>query len=269
MTDIVERALGLQHWHPARVTLTQATALVPPLAAALLLRGPGAVAILAAALLTTLIWELAFALLRHRAPTWHGIVPALIVAVMVPPGLPLWELALAVSFGSVLAELVFGGRGFGFLSAATAGLAFLVFSFPQVGLAGGEPWIAAATLPGAALLLLTGLLSWRVLLAALAGFVAVAVLTGAAWTPLVSGAGLAFGVVFLTGDPVGAASTRPGRVLYGLLVGGLVAKFDAAAGAEVAPVAVVFATLLGSIFAPLIDHLVAMAHSSARRRRLG
>ncbi len=256
-------------WGPARVTLVQAAALAAPAIAAGILRGPGVATTLAAALIAALFWEGLFALVRHRALTAHGLTTALIVAVMVPVSVPLWQVGLTVTMGVVLGELVFGGRGFGFLSSAVTALALLVFSFPGVELEGGEAWVAVASLPGAALLLAGGLISWQVLLSAGAAFVLAALVQGEALAPVATGSALIFGLVFLACDPIGAASTNPGRWLYGALVGGLIALFGAGSGPEISANAVVFAVLLASIFAPLFDQLVVLQNARRRARRAG
>lgn len=256
-------------WTPAVVTLTQVTALLPVLLAASALRGPWVYAVLAVALIVALAWEGGFAMLRGRPLAAHGLTTALIVAIMVPASVPLWQVGVAVSLGVVLGEQVFGGRGFGFLNAAAVSLAFLVFSFPGVTLLGGEPWVAAAALPGAALLLAVGLAPWRTLLAAA---VAVAVIGTLAGEPLSlpgTGAALLVGLVFLACDPIGGASTSTGQWLYGALTGALAIVFGAGTGPAIAANAVVFAVLLASIFAPLLDYLVVEVNVRQRRKRTG
>jgi Na+-transporting NADH:ubiquinone oxidoreductase subunit B len=255
-------------WTPARVTWAQAAALAPPLAVALASDGTERVALLILTLGTALGWEWLFAVVRRRPVTIHGLTTALIVAVLVPPSVPLWQVGVAMTMGVVLGELIFGGRGFGFLSAATVVLAFLTFSFPGTALLGGE-WIALAALPGAVLLVSLGLVSWRVIVAALVAFAAAALATGATWAPVGWGAGLAFGLVFLVADPAGAAATNPGRWLYGTLAGALVVLFDGPAGGGAASVALVFAALIAQIFAPLIDQAVVLALAWKRGRRHG
>jgi Na+-transporting NADH:ubiquinone oxidoreductase subunit B len=252
-----------RRWTPLSVTLVQVLALLPPAGWAV---AQGGWAVLAVAAAATLLWEAGFALLRRRRVTWHGITTALIVAVMLPPALPLWQVALSVSFGVVLGEMVFGGRGFGFVSAAAAALAFQAFSFPATVLAGGAVTVAALSLPGALLLVLAGLLSWRIVLAALAAAWLALAGAGAAGAaePLAAAAALSFALVFLIGDPLAAAATDPGRWLHGALAGALAVLFGAGA---VTPQAAVFAALLASLFAPLLDHLVILADAELRRRR--
>lgn len=263
------RSLRHLRWTPAGVTLTQAAALTPPFLAALALRGPAALGVLAAALVAALLWEAAFALIRRRALTAHGLTTALIVAVMVPAAVPLWQVGVAVSLGVVLAELIFGGRGFGFLNAGAASLAFLVFSFPGISLLGGEGWVAAASLAGAALVLAAGLAPWRILAGAAAMVVLLGLPGDVALAPVETGAALVFGLVFLACDPVGGAGTRAGQWLYGALTGGLIVLFGAGTGPAISANAVVFAVLLASIFAPLLDHLAVEANLRWRARRAG
>lgn len=254
---------------PGAVTLVQIAALLPPVMATLYQTGFAGAQAAAALAAVTLVWEGAFALIRHRALTWNSATTALILLVMLPGTVPVWQLALAASFGVVLAELVFGGRGFGFANAAVVSLAFLIFSFPGSGIAANTPLVAASTLPGAMALILTGLVSWRVLISAFAALaLSVTLSTGEADLVVLLTA-IAFALLFLVADPLAAASTNLGRWVYGLLVGGLAIFFDTGAGSAPSLNALVFAALLGSIFAPLIDHLVVMAMVAWRRRKRG
>lgn len=172
---------------------------------------------------------------------------------------------LVVTFGVVVGEQVFGGRGRTFLSPAAVALAFLFFSFPAVAPANENNLLALATLPGALALAVVGLISWRVLAAASFGLAATTMLAGPAESLALLGSGsFVFGLVFLGCDPVSAAATNAGRVLYGFVIGALTVVFGAAG----AP-AIVFAILLASIFAPLIDHIVVQLHAFRRRRSFG
>jgi Na+-transporting NADH:ubiquinone oxidoreductase subunit B len=256
-------------WTPARITLVQLMAMTPPVAVTIVERGPAQFAILVVALLVSLGWELGFALVRRRPPSWHGASVAMIFAVMAPADTALWQVALALSFGVVFGELVFGGRGYGFLSAAAAALGFFVFSFSGATLPSGGLALAMAATPGAALLIAAGLASWRVLLAAAIVVVSASLwATGAGgfWQPL---AGILFGLVFLIADPTAAASTNLGRWIYGALAGALIVLFDPAPGPLVEPAAVVFAALLASVFAPLIDFVAVELNVRRRRAKHG
>ncbi|AKH98993.1 Na+-transporting NADH:ubiquinone oxidoreductase, subunit NqrB [Hoeflea sp. IMCC20628] len=253
-------------WTPARVTLVQMLALAAPIAVKLVEQGTAMAAVLVTALVTSLVWDLAFALIRGRTPSWHSLSTALIITVLIPSTLPLWQVAMAASFGMVFGELVFGGRGYGIVPAAAAAAGFLVFSFSGAELSSSNQAMALATLPGAVLLLAGGLVSWRVLVPvvavlAVAGF-AQGDISGFFETLIA----VAFGMVFLIGDPVAAASTNLGRWVYGALAGLLIVVFDTLAGPAVAPAAIVFASLLASLFAPLIDY-AAVAVILRRRRQ--
>ncbi|NNK68721.1 MAG: hypothetical protein HKO95_18505 [Rhodobacteraceae bacterium] len=249
----------------AAVTLAQTVALVPPLAVLATTATGGFALPLFAALAFALGWEGLFALMRKRAPEAHGITTALIVVVLAPADLALWQLGFAVSLGVILGELVFGGRGFGFVSPATAALSLLVISFPQVELAQPTRDLALATVPGLVLLLVLGLISWRILVAVLVTVAVAFALRGAAFDPAALGTALAFGLVFLICDPVSAATTNAGRWVYGALAGALIIVF--AGDNPITSEAVVFAALMSSVFAPLIDHLVVLAHTYQRQNR--
>ena len=57
-------------------------------------------------------------------------LPPILFALIVPPTLPLWQAALGISFGVVIAKEIFGGTGRNFLNPALAGRAFLFFAYP-------------------------------------------------------------------------------------------------------------------------------------------
>lgn len=254
---------------PGAVTALQALALALPLAAMFAERGTAMVPVLVTALATALLWEAAFAVVRKYPVTFHGLTTALIVTIMLPAETPLWQVSLAMTLGIVIGELIFGGRGFGFLSAAAVSLALLTISFPQAQLAAPGTLIAIATLPGAALLLAFGLVPWRVFVAAPVAMVLMMLASGAVPAIVPVLASLVFGLIFLICDPVASASTGPGRWATGLLAGLLVFLFNAGETMTVLPGAIVSAAVLASVFAPLADHLAMLANTAIRRRRHG
>jgi len=128
---------------------------------------------------------------------------------------------------------------------------------------------------GAALLLVTRVISWRLLLAQVIGLLLVAGLVdylGAgsdapampAWWHLLLG-GFAFAAVFLACDPSASCCTSPGRWLQGLLAGALVVLIRTGSAGH--PDAVIPAVLLASILAPLIDYAVITLNIRRRARR--
>lgn len=135
-----------------------------------------------------------------------------------------------------------------------------------------------ACLLGAALLLITGIASWRIMLSMLLGAVITAILFNLVPEPtnplyavpvhyhLVFG-GFAFGLVFMATDPVSAAQTQTGQWLYGILIGFLVIFIRVANPAY--PESVMLAILLGNVFAPLFDYFVVRANIRRRIVRNG
>jgi len=136
---------------------------------------------------------------------------------------------------------------------------------------------ALACLFGAALLVLTGIGSWRIMLATLLGALGLSALfllvdsstnpmfaLGPHWH-LVLG-GFAFGLVFMTTDPVSAAMTEEGQWLYGLLIGTMTVLIRVVNPAY--PEGIMLAILFGNVFAPLIDQLVLKYHIKRRLRHV-
>lgn len=130
-----------------------------------------------------------------------------------------------------------------------------------------------ACLLGAALLIASGVASWRVMVGVLVGTVATALvfnLIGGEASPIfalpwywhLTLGGFAFGAVFLATEPASAAMTDTGRWLYGLLIGFMIVLIRVAN--PIHPDGVMLAILLGNIFAPLIDY--AVVWTNIRRR---
>lgn len=86
-------------------------------------------------------WEVLFAAVRNHEVNEGFLVTSMLFALIMPPDLPLWQLALGVSFGIVVAKEIFGGTGKNFLNPALAGRAFLFFAYPSE-LSGNEVWVA-------------------------------------------------------------------------------------------------------------------------------
>ena len=85
------------------------------------------------------------------------------------------------------------------------------------------------------------------------------------WQHLLVG-GLAFGIVFMATDPVSAAQTNKGKIIYGFLIGFisiLIRVFNPAY-----PEGVMMAILLMNVFAPTIDHYVVQGNVKRRMKRL-
>ena len=84
--------------------------------------------------LTTFIvggfWEVLFASIRRHEVNEGFFVTSVLFALTLPPDIPLWQVALGISFGVVIGKEVFGGTGKNFLNPALVGRAFLFFAYP-------------------------------------------------------------------------------------------------------------------------------------------
>jgi Na+-transporting NADH:ubiquinone oxidoreductase subunit B len=218
-------------------------------------------------LVVTLVLQGLFARIRQRSLDLSGIVTAGLVALAVPADAPLYQLVLATVFGVVIGEQVFGGRGRSFLHPAVVTLAFMTFSFADQDYRTGPELAAWTVLPAVVLLVACGQASWPILVAAAGSLALVTLAQGNPewWGPVLEGR-IVLVLLYLAADPVSSAATNPGRWLYGVLIGGLSGLFAASGPAFGATV---FAVLLGSIFAPLIDRAVIAVHTIRRERRHG
>ncbi|EKT59407.1 NADH:ubiquinone reductase (Na(+)-transporting) subunit B [Providencia sneebia] len=93
-------------------------------------------------------WEVLFAMIRGHEINEGFFVSSILFALIVPPTLPLWQAALGISFGVVVAKEIFGGTGRNFLNPALAGRAFLFFAYPAQ-ISGDLVWTAADGFSGA------------------------------------------------------------------------------------------------------------------------
>lgn len=133
-----------------------------------------------------------------------------------------------------------------------------------------------ACLIGAAILIATGIGSWRIM-----GGVCIGALTLGSllyvigsennpmfavppWWHLVIG-GFAFGTVFMATDPVSASMTETGKWFYGALIGGMTMLIRVVNPAF--PEGVMLAILFGNVFAPFIDYCVIQANIKRRTAR--
>lgn len=255
-------------WTTQSLTFVVLAALMPLVATAIYQRGTSWLILLATTLMVILSWQVLFALVRTRTLAFDGVATAICFALLAPPQMTVWQLTLSLSFGIILGQEIFGGRGRNFLNPAVVSLSFLVFSFPNLALHELQPMDAIAVAPGAALLLLSGIISWRIIIAAIAAFLAAAYLGGITDPlPWLMTGSLAFTLIFFVCDPVAAASSNGGRWIYGALFGGVAILLGAAADVPVQ--AIIFAALLASLMAPLIDQGAIQANAWRRRWRNG
>ncbi len=85
-------------------------------------------------------WEVLFAGIRNHEVNEGFFVTSILYALTLPATTPLWQVALGISFGVVIAKEVFGGTGKNFMNPALAGRAFLYFAYP-IEMSGESVWV--------------------------------------------------------------------------------------------------------------------------------
>ncbi|WP_432473279.1 NADH:ubiquinone reductase (Na(+)-transporting) subunit B [Amphritea sp. HPY] len=93
-------------------------------------------------------WEVLFAMKRGHEVNEGFFVTSILFALILPPDIPLWQVALGISFGVVIGKEVFGGTGKNFLNPALTGRAFLFFAYPAQ-MSGDAIWTAVDGFSGA------------------------------------------------------------------------------------------------------------------------
>jgi len=93
-------------------------------------------------------WEVLFASVRKHEVNEGFFVSSVLFALIVPATIPLWQVALGITFGVVVAKEIFGGTGRNFLNPALAGRAFLFFAYPT-DISGDAVWTAVDGFSGA------------------------------------------------------------------------------------------------------------------------
>jgi Na+-transporting NADH:ubiquinone oxidoreductase subunit B len=88
-----------------------------------------------------LSWEVLFAIVRKVEVNEGFFVTGILFPLILPPTTPLWQAALGISFGVVIAKEVFGGTGMNFINPALAARAFLFFAYPGE-ISGDKVWSA-------------------------------------------------------------------------------------------------------------------------------
>ena len=286
--------------------------------------------------------EFVFAGLRNHSINEGFLVSGMLIPLVMPVDVPLWMVALAVTFAVIIGKEVFGGTGMNIINIALTARAFLFFAYPKQ--MSGEIWIhnidstknagilvdgytgatalghlagtvgktldsaevsgimtlfaeggmfslhnciignipgsigetsVLAILIGAAVLIATGIGSWRIMTSFLAGGLVMgflfnllgmnAYMTIHPVHQVVMG-GFMFGMVFMATDPVTATSTTKGKLIYGFFGGFfsiMIRVFNPAY-----PEGVMMAILFMNVMAPMIDHYVIQANINRRQIRL-
>lgn len=249
------------------------------------------------------------------------LVTGMLIPLILPVNIPLWMVALAVTFAVIFGKEIFGGTGYNIMNVALIARAFLFFAYPSQ-MSGDNVWIyelnsktpvdgfsgatplaefaqgasdkvasvydmfmgfipgsigetsTLAILIGAAILIFTGIGSWKIMLSTVFGALAIGFLCNLLavndymalppLTHLVMG-GFAFGAVFMATDPVTASHTEKGKWIYGFMIGALAVLIRVFNPAY--PEGMMLAILLMNVWAPLIDYFVVEGHIKRRLKR--
>jgi electron transport complex protein RnfD len=231
-------------------------------------------------------------LLHLRLPAPTGVViTGLLLALCLPPGLPLWMVAIGAAFAVIFGKCAFGGLGHNIFNPALVGRAFLMASWPvamttwimpftydavttatplglwkmqniatpYMNLALGNvsgcigETSAIALLIGGIYLIAKRYIDWRTPISFIGTVAVLAFALGQDPLFHILAGGLFLGAFFMATDYVTTPLTRNGRIIFGVGAGIIVVVIRVIGGY---PEGVCFSILLMNAFTPLIDRHV-------------
>ena len=86
-------------------------------------------------------WELLFAVIRKHPVSEGFLVTCALIPLTMPPNIPLWQIAIATSFGIVIGKEIFGGVGMNIFNPALMARVFIFFTYPTK-ISGDKVWVA-------------------------------------------------------------------------------------------------------------------------------
>ncbi|NNJ70662.1 MAG: NADH:ubiquinone reductase (Na(+)-transporting) subunit B [Kiritimatiellales bacterium] len=89
------------------------------------------------------LWEVLFALVRRHEINEGFLVTGMLFPLTLAPTIPLWQVAIGISFGIVIGKEIFGGVGYNILNPALTARAFLFFAYPAQ-ISGDTVWVGSA-----------------------------------------------------------------------------------------------------------------------------
>ncbi|MEE3494239.1 MAG: RnfABCDGE type electron transport complex subunit D [Butyrivibrio sp.] len=242
----------------------------------------------AACVVSELVYEI---LLRKRVTIgdFTAVVTGLLLALNMPPEVPLWVPALGGVFAIIMVKQLFGGLGQNFMNPALGARCFLMISFPAImtnfttdtysgatplfnlkngiqvnimdmliGRTGGTigETSTIAIIAGAIILIAVGVIDYAIPFSYIVSFVVFVGLFGKYgfnWgyiSAQLAGGGLMLGAFFMATDYVTCPITPKGRYIYGIILGLLTGLFRTfGANAE----GVSYAIIIGNLLVPLIE----------------
>ncbi|MGC4019733.1 MAG: RnfABCDGE type electron transport complex subunit D [Muricomes sp.] len=241
---------------------------------------------------TAVLAEYIYEKLMHKPITikdFSAVVTGLLLALNLPPTLPLWMGALGSVFAIVVVKQLFGGLGQNFMNPALAARCFLMISFTGQmtyfvydGITGATPLAqmkagqavntfemllgnvrgtigetsVLAIMAGAMFLLLVGVIDLRIPGTYIVTFVIFIVIFGgrgfdsAYITAHLCGGGLMLGAWFMATDYVTSPITPRGQIVYGVCLGLLTGLFRLFGGSAEG---VSYAIIISNLLVPLIE----------------
>ncbi|MCK8824432.1 RnfABCDGE type electron transport complex subunit D [Fuchsiella alkaliacetigena] len=260
-------------------------ALIPTLVVGVLHFGLSALLIIITCCVTALVAEAVSQKVRGVEITisdGSALVTALLLALSLPPRLPLWVAVIGTLVAIILGKQLFGGLGYNYFNPALVGRAFLLAAFPAAMTEWFEPFSFAATsatpleggeagyaylflgnvsgslgeasalavLLGGLYLLYKGYIDWRIPVGYIGtAFILTAILGGDPVFHVLAGS-LLIGAFFYATDMVTTPITRKGRWIFAIGAGILLVVIRNYANY---PEGVLFSILLMNMFVPIID----------------
>jgi len=262
-------------------------ALIPAMLAAIYYFRTRAILLILGSVIGAVLTEYIFQKIRGKKiaiSNGSAILTGILLALIVPPSLPIWTVIVGSAVAIGLGKQVFGGLGYNPFNPALVGRAFLVAAYPVlmtswtfdgkttatplnlmkaqgvatdywdlfIGHIGGSlgETSALAILLGAAYLIYKGYINWRIPVGILGTVAALTAVFGHDPIFHLFSGGLLIGAFFMATDMVTSPVTKKGRWIFGFGVGLLVVLIRLWGGY---PEGVMYAILLMNTGVPLID----------------
>lgn len=276
-----------------RVMTDVALALMPATFFGVYRYGLHAFLVIAVSILSAVISEFIFDIITKRPNTikdGSAVVTGLLLALSLPPAVPLYIPLLGGVFAILFVKCFFGGLGKNFMNPAVTARCFLLISFGSLmtdysvdGLSGATPLAAMkageaislsklffgyssgviggsalALLIGAVFLLATRGITFEIPASSIIAFTAfMAIFGGKGLDPSfliahICGGGVLMGAFFMATDPVTSPVTSRGQILYGAVMGILAGLFRVFGTAADS---FSYAIILSNMVVPFIDKL--------------
>lgn len=253
--------------------------------------GVGALTVILSSVIGAVASEALFNIITKKKQTitdGSAVVTGLMLALVLPPELPLYVTILGSAFAIIVVKCLFGGLGYNFMNPALAGRCFMLLSFgavvatykldgvsaatPLAEMAAGKDislmpmFIGSASgvigssvlgiLLGAAYLFAVGGITWQIPVSSILGFVLFVGIFGESGFHVkellahLMGGGMLLGAFWMATDPVTSPVTPNGKIVFGALIGILSGLFRVLGSAADS---VSYAVIIANLLVPLIE----------------